>query len=59
MGARKGKGSTANLIPGPGQYNPNVGASKENNGGVKIGTGSRSNLNPNSKEVPGPGSYSL
>lgn len=59
MASRKGSGLTSNLMPGPGQYNPNVSSSKENIGGVKIGTGSRSNLGPGSKEVPGPGSYSM
>lgn len=59
MASKKGAGSAANNVPGPGQYNPSVDASKENLGGVRIGTGPRSNLNPGNKEIPGPGSYNI
>lgn len=59
MGSKKAGAFAANNVPGPGMYNPNIGSSKENIGGTKIGTGSRSNLHPGGKDVPGPGSYSI
>jgi hypothetical protein len=43
------------FVPGPGAYNPKVDYAKENIGGVKIGTGKRSNKV--GSEAPGPGNY--
>jgi len=56
MGSRKLRDSL-NPNPGPGQYNPNVGAAKENIGGVKIGTSKRDGSLVSSKDMPGPGNY--
>jgi hypothetical protein len=39
MAGRKSSNNPNSIaVPGPGQYNPNLTASKENLGGVKIGT---------------------
>ena len=45
-------------MPGPGAYNPRVNYSKENLGGVKIGTSPRS-AKYNNEGVPGPGNYNV
>jgi hypothetical protein len=46
-------------MPGPGQYNPNLSASKENLGGVRIGTANRSVLGAAGIDTPGPGNYNV
>ena len=47
--------------PGPGQYNPKFNLSRENLGGVKIGSSSRDALGamPGGTDIPGPGTYAL
>jgi hypothetical protein len=46
-------------MPGPGQYNPNINAAKEQNGGVRIGSANRSALGTAGIDTPGPGNYNV
>ena len=43
-------------MPGPGNYNPNLDASRETGGAMGIGTGTRAGIAKKSDE-PGPGHY--
>lgn len=49
------------MAPGPGAYNPSIGAAKENIGGVRIGTASRDQRGAmsNTLDTPGPGNYNI
>ena len=44
-------------VPGPGQYNPDISASKGGHRGSGMGQSVRSNLGGNSQNTPGPGSH--
>ncbi len=57
-GGSLSKSHTKSTLPGPGQYNPRVDSSKENLGGVKIGTGERGTKYEN-HGIPGPGNYNV
>ena len=61
MRLKTGAKSGLNKSPGPGAYNPKIDFSKENLGGIKIGTGTRDSHGAlaGAKEVPGPGQYEL
>ena len=60
MRIRTASKNSLDKSPGPGHYNPKVDYAKENLGGVKIGTGNRSqHTTLGGKEVPGPGQYDL
>jgi len=48
---------TKKTVPGPGQYNPDLGASKGDSKGSKMGTGQRSNFVGNGTPTPGPGQH--
>ena len=48
---------TTNKTPGPGQYNPDLRASKGGNQGSKVGTGQRSNFVGKGPITPGPGHH--
>ena len=54
---RKSKSGKTDM-PGPGAYNPRVDYSRENLGGVKIGTSPRGTKYEN-HGIPGPGNYNV
>lgn len=56
MGYKK-QNKSNEFAPGPGAYNPALNYSKENLGGVKIGTSKRQDLL--SSDAPGPGNYNI
>jgi len=60
MGGSRPKHKTKNLAPGPGAYDPDVGAMKENGPQIGFGSGVRGNQGKwKDGTVPGPGNYSM
>jgi hypothetical protein len=63
MGSRSKKAGKGYSVPGPGQYNPDVRASKEDGPMIRIGTATREQGRPatagGGKDMPGPGNYSI
>lgn len=57
LGGGRTKDGVKKFAPGPGAYNPSVEYSKENLGGVKIGTSIRNKQS--SDNPPGPGNYNV
>jgi hypothetical protein len=56
--ARKNEVKSVELLPGPGQYNPEIGAGRAEPTHAVIGTGQRTNENRRGIRVsPGPGAY--
>jgi len=53
---RDDNAANTRYVPGPGAYSPEVGVTRDRNGGVRIGTSNRNNLY-DTKANPGPGQY--